>query len=153
MKNQNSETFTFGEIELSYKRKRVKRFHPIKNSKNIEVIIRNIFPKNQIIYREKFLAFFLTNKNEVIGYNIINTEVINNCMVDIRLIFQTALKTNAVAFIISHNHPSGNLKPSEQDRRLTNKIVNAGEVLDIKVLDHIIITENSYYSFADNGDL
>ncbi|MNR20999.1 hypothetical protein D3C85_1378730 [compost metagenome] len=74
-------------------------------------------------------------------------------MVDIRLLFAAALKSNATGLIVSHNHPSGRTEPSEPDRYITRKIAQAGLLLDIKLLDHLIITSESYYSFADQGAL
>ncbi len=72
-------------------------------------------------------------------------------VVDPKLIFQAALKTNASSVIIAHNHPSGNLQPSDLDKKLTSKLINAGSFLDINVLDHLIIINDNYKSFADDG--
>ena len=74
-------------------------------------------------------------------------------MVDVRLIFAAALKSNASGIIMAHNHPSGNLTASQADRDITRKVVQAGHLLDIPVLDHVIITTEGYYSFADEGAL
>jgi DNA repair protein RadC len=71
--------------------------------------------------------------------------------VDVRLVMFTAMKCNASSIIISHNHPSGNLSPSEQDRQLTQKIKEAGNYLDLPLFDHIIVTAEGFYSFADEG--
>jgi DNA repair protein RadC len=77
---------------------------------------------------------------------------ISGCSVDIRVIFQAAIKANASGIIVSHSHPSGNLNPSESDSRLTQKIKEGGNVMEIQLLDHIILTpDGEYYSFADNG--
>lgn len=73
--------------------------------------------------------------------------------VDLRMIFSAALKANATNIMIAHNHPSGNKIPSEADKHMTAKIRKAGELLDIKLLDHLIITSETYYSFADEGAL
>ena len=75
---------------------------------------------------------------------------ITGTLVDTRLVFKKAMELAAVGIILCHNHPSQNLKPSASDKQLTKKISTAGETLDIKVLDHLIITQNDYYSFADN---
>lgn len=74
-------------------------------------------------------------------------------LVDVRLVFRTAIELSAVAVILVHNHPSGTLQPSEPDKQITKKLKIAGENLDIKVLDHIIVTEANYFSFADAGIL
>ena len=78
---------------------------------------------------------------------------ITGTLVDTRLVFKRAIELTATSIILCHNHPSGTLKPSASDISLTKKIKKGGEVLDIKILDHIIITEGSYYSFADEGVL
>jgi DNA repair protein RadC len=85
----------------------------------------------------------------VLGIYEVSTGGITGTVADPRLIFAAALKANACAMIISHNHPSGNLKPSRQDEELTAKLKQAGQFLDIKVLDHLIITTETYFSFAD----
>ncbi len=74
-------------------------------------------------------------------------------LVDVRLIYKKALEQGATSIILCHNHPSGNLKPSQSDIILTKKVIHGGGILDIKVLDHIIVTECDYYSFADDGKL
>ncbi|MDH5414135.1 MAG: JAB domain-containing protein, partial [Flavobacteriaceae bacterium] len=76
---------------------------------------------------------------------------ITGTLVDIRLLFKKALELSAVGIILCHNHPSGNLKPSHSDKDLTQKITEAGKTLDIKILDHLIITEKAYFSFSDSN--
>ncbi len=76
---------------------------------------------------------------------------ISGTVTDVRIILQAALKSNASGLIICHNHPSGNLNPSESDTKITQKIKEAGNVMDIQLLDHLIINDEDYYSFADNG--
>ena len=78
---------------------------------------------------------------------------ITGTTVDLRMIFSAALKANATSIMIAHNHPSGNTRPSDADRYMTTKIRQAGELLDIKLMDHLIITSESYYSFIDDGAL
>ena len=78
---------------------------------------------------------------------------ISGTVVDLRLIFAAALKANAVSLIMIHNHPSGQIKPSEADKQITRKVKEAGGILDIALLDHLIITPETYYSFADDGAL
>jgi DNA repair protein RadC len=81
----------------------------------------------------------------------LSTGSISGTMVDIRLVFTAALKANAVNILLAHNNPSGSLKPSRQDELLTQKFKTAGEMLDIKILDHLIVCKEDYYSFADEG--
>lgn len=100
---------------------------------------------------EEFHVIYLNNSNKVIDRHSLSKGGITGTLVDIRLAFKQALQLGATATILVHNHPSGNLSPSAADKQLTQKFRTAGESLDIKVLDHIIITEKSYFSFADEG--
>ena len=115
-------------------------------------LAREIFPVN-LSHREAMLALYLNRANHTIGYTIISIGGVSQTVCDPKLIFQTALLTHASAFILIHNHPSGNTKPSQTDISLTEKVKSASILLDIQFLDHLIITENSYYSFADEGHL
>ncbi len=100
---------------------------------------------------EEFWVLFLNNSNKVIYKSQISKGGITGTIVDLRIVFKLAFEQNAVALILVHNHPSGKLTPSDADKKLTQKIKTAGENLDIQVLDHIIITENDYFSFADEA--
>ena len=100
---------------------------------------------------EEFWIVFLNNSNVVIQKDQLSKGGITGTLVDIRLALKKALEVGATAIILVHNHPSGTLKPSEADKQLTRKLKTAGESLDIKVLDHVIITEKSYFSFADDN--
>jgi len=95
----------------------------------------------------------LDRSNRVIGYRKIGQGGVSGCVVDPKIIFSIALACGASSIMIAHNHPSGQLKPSEADVTLTKKIKEAGRMLDITVLDHIIITSDGYMSFADEGQL
>ncbi len=100
---------------------------------------------------EEFWVIYLNNSNKVIHKKQLSKGGITGTLVDTRLIFNKALELLATGIVICHNHPSGALKPSNSDKNLTNKIKQAGVTLDIKVLDHLIITEKEYFSFADNN--
>ncbi|WP_431136998.1 RadC family protein [Psychroserpens mesophilus] len=100
---------------------------------------------------EEFWIIYLNNSNKVIQKNQLSKGGITGTLVDIRLALKTALEVGAVGLILVHNHPSGTLKPSEADKNLTQKLKVAAQSLDIKILDHLIITENSYFSFADES--
>ncbi len=145
--------FTIGEVELSYKKKSNVVFQRITSSQSADTCIRTFFPKEQISYRERMYALYLDNSNNILGYHLLSIGGITATLVDVRILMQGALLTNSVAFILFHNHPSNKLKPSQSDIQLTDKIIKSAKTLDLKVLDHLIITENSYYSFADNGDI
>ena len=99
---------------------------------------------------EEFWMILMKRNNEVIRKEMISRGGVSGTVVDAKLIFKKALEMTSSAIILAHNHPSGNLKPSEEDIRLTKKISQAGKALDIAVLDHLIITDNDFYSFSDN---
>ncbi len=100
---------------------------------------------------EQFWVVYLNNSNKVLVQQKISQGGITATLVDIRLVLKRALELNSTALVLCHNHPSGNLKPSEADFRLTEKVKLAAKLMDIQVLDHIIITDHSYFSFADQG--
>ncbi|KFC59283.1 hypothetical protein FEM08_18870 [Flavobacterium gilvum] len=100
---------------------------------------------------EEFWVLFLNNSNKVLFKSQLSKGGMTGTMVDVRIVFKIALEQNATAIILAHNHPSGKLQPSDADIQLTKKLKIAGQQLDIPVLDHLIITENGYYSFADEG--
>ncbi len=99
---------------------------------------------------EEFWIIYLNNSNKVIQKHQLSKGGITGTLVDVRLVLKTALEVGAVSFILVHNHPSGTLKPSKADKNITQKLKVAAQSLDIKVLDHIIITEKAYFSFADD---
>ena len=101
---------------------------------------------------EEFWILLLDNSHKVLEKQLVSKGGITATHVDSRLIFKKAISSGAVAIILAHNHPSGTLKPSGADRQITLKLKEAGATLDIKVLDHLIITQHDYYSFADNVD-
>lgn len=100
---------------------------------------------------EEFWVMLLDNAHKVLEKKNISIGGITGTLVDTRLVFKKAIEAGAVAMVLAHNHPSGSLQPSVQDQSLTHKLVEAGKLLDIKVLDHLIITQQSFYSFADEG--
>lgn len=102
---------------------------------------------------EEFWLILLKRNNEVIRKEMISRGGMSGTVVDSKIIFKRALEESASNVIVAHNHPSGNLKPSQEDIRLTKKIKEAGKALDISVLDHLIITDQSFYSFADEDML
>ncbi|WP_179022364.1 RadC family protein [Winogradskyella forsetii] len=102
---------------------------------------------------EEFWILYLNNSNKVIHKNQLSKGGITGTLVDVRLVLKNALEVGATALILCHNHPSETLKPSKSDREVTQKLKAAAESLDIKVLDHLIITEKAYFSFADENIL
>jgi len=100
---------------------------------------------------EEFWILYLNNSNKIIYKNQLSKGGITGTLVDVRLVLKNALEVGAVSLILCHNHPSGTLKPSQADKEITKKLKDAAQSLDIAVLDHLIITEKAYYSFADEN--
>ena len=100
---------------------------------------------------EEFVILCLNRANKVLGYSKISQGGLSGTVADPKVIFQVALKSNASSIILCHNHPSGNTKPSDNDIQLTKKLKKAGEFLELNVLDHLIITSDAYFSFADES--
>ncbi|WP_366184936.1 DNA repair protein RadC [Flavobacterium ovatum] len=100
---------------------------------------------------EEFWILYLNNSNKIISKRQLSIGGITGTLVDVRLVFKNALEIGAVSLILCHNHPSGTLVPSEADKNITRKLKTAGESLEVKVLDHLIVTENNYFSFVDEG--
>ncbi|MCF8230090.1 MAG: JAB domain-containing protein [Bacteroidales bacterium] len=121
-------------------------------SEDAEKLFRGVW-SGSMDHVEEFMLLCLNRANMVLGWSLIGRGGISGCVADPKIIFQTALKANASSIICGHNHPSGNLKPSESDIRLTRKLKDAGKLMDMDVLDHLILSGENYYSFADEGKL
>ncbi|MFT4832846.1 MAG: DNA repair protein RadC [Psychroserpens sp.] len=119
----------------------------ISSSKSVFELLQPIMGE---LPHEEFWIVYLNNANTVMHFALLSKGGITGTLVDVRLVLKQALELGAVGLILAHNHPSGTLKPSEADRQVTNKLKVAAEALDIKVLDHVIITQQDYFSFADN---
>lgn len=144
--------YNLAEIQISYSTQ-VKASDRPKITTSLEAyeIFKNIFPRETIELKESFYALFLNRANRILGYLKVSEGGISGTVADPRLIFATALKVNASSIVIAHNHPSGNTEPSAADKNLTKQIVEGGKLLEITVLDHLILTADWYYSFADMG--
>jgi DNA repair protein RadC len=157
MKTENNINDTKGvsEVILTYKTKiNPKDRSRITSSKNAYKLLFDSWNKNTIEHVEEFEILLLNRSNSVLGILSVSKGGISGTLTDIRLIFQGALKTNASGIIVCHNHPSGNMNPNDSDRKITQKIKEAGNLMDIQLLDHIIILPvEGYYSFADDGVL
>jgi DNA repair protein RadC len=121
----------------------------ITSSKTAADFIRKFYSDDIEIFESVFILL-LSNSNQTIGYAKISQGGITGTVIDVRLIAKYAVESLAVGIIIAHNHPSGVLKPSQPDLDITKKTKNALSFFDIKVLDHLILTSNEYYSMADN---
>ncbi|MBS1655669.1 MAG: JAB domain-containing protein [Bacteroidetes bacterium] len=140
------------EVELLYKSKVKASERPcISSSNDAATILKGIWDENKIDFVEQFKILLLNRANKVLGTVEISTGGVTGTVADPKLILVAAIKANACGIILSHNHPSGSLKPSRADEELTQKIKMGAQWLDIKLLDHIIITSEAYYSFADEG--
>ena len=143
----------FAELRVSYKRKPPRKTFgtqsaPLSNPWTCEDYLRKIWDKNTIELREEFIVLYLNASHAVLGWTKIATGGISHVFIDPRLVFGIAVQVAASAIIVAHNHPTGNLSPSPDDRATTNKLKQAGEILGIRLLDHLIITKDQFYSFA-----
>ncbi len=141
---------TISEIRVSYSAENRQKPH-ISSSESAFKILLSCWDKSIIELQEEFKVLLLNRANKVLGIYPVSKGGVSGTLVDPKLIFSVALKCNASSIILAHNHPSGNLFPSENDKELTQKLKSAGNFLDIKVLDHLIITPEGYFSFADEG--
>lgn len=139
------------EIKIRYSRPQRIFLGKVTHSKDVADFIRKTFKRGTIELQERFIVLYLNSANEILGYYKHSVGSINATIADRRLIFAAAIASASVYLIVAHNHPSGNLKPSQTDIELTHRLKEAGKILDINLLDHLIITKLGYYSFADNS--
>lgn len=137
-------------ISLKTKTRNAELF-TVTSSEDMANVARKCFDGDTIEWVESFIVVALNRSSKVIGFYKVSQGGITGTIADPRVILQFALLSNATSLILMHNHPSGNTRPSEADMTLTKKIQTAASYLDIKVLDHLILTADSYYSFADEG--
>jgi DNA repair protein RadC len=144
--------FGVAEVQLIYKSKvPASQRRKISCSRDANDLLKENWNSDTLEYCEEFKILLLTRSNSVLGIMAVSKGGISGTVTDVRIILQAALKSNASGIIVAHNHPSGNLNPSESDTKITQKIKEAGNIMDIQLLDHLIITGEDYYSFADNG--
>lgn len=139
------------EIRIAYTRPLFDCMQYIKSSRNAYDTIKAYIDLEQLDLRERFWVLYLNNANGILGIAEIGTGCVTSVIVPLKYIFQLALQVNAVAMILVHNHPSGTLKVSSADKHITQKLCSAGDIMSIKVLDHLIITSEAYVSFADES--
>ena len=140
------------EIKLSYSNNGVENIK-ITGSKSAYKVLIDNWELDTIQLQEEFKVLLLNSANVVLGIYNLSKGGVSGTVVDIKLLLASAIKANASSIIIAHNHPSGNLKPSENDNRLTRKIKQAAKLCDIKLLDHLIVTKDDFYSYTDGGVL
>ena len=148
------EEFKISEIEIAY-RPKLKASERPKVSKAHEAynLLLRCWDENKICLIEEFKIVLLNRGNRVLGVMHVAQGGMEGVLIDPKIIMATALKGAATSIVLAHNHPSGKLEPSKQDIRLTNRIVRAGDLLGIKVVDHLILTDDGYYSFSKDGIL
>lgn len=139
------------EIRVTYRKKN--HSTPTVISSNVaQEIFRNSWQKD-LELRERFKVMYLDMGNNVLGIHETSAGTLSGCLVDVRHVLAIALKVNACSIILCHNHPSGNLNASHQDIQITEKVREAGKILDVGVLDHIILTSEGYTSMTDEGQM
>ncbi|KAA8480100.1 DNA repair protein RadC [Arcticibacter tournemirensis] len=144
--------YQVAEIQVSYFPKFKASERPvITGAKSAFEILMANWDQGKIQYVEQFKVILLSRGNRVLGIFEASTGGVSGTIADPKVIFGAALKANCSSVIISHNHPSSSLKPSQADINLTRKLASAGEMLDMPVLDHIIVTADGFFSFADEG--
>ena len=140
------------EVKITYS-------NPVKSADRIKVVgssdvaraLREFWPSYDHV--EFCYMLMLNRQNQILGYNQVAKGGITGTVVDTRVIYQVALKANASSIIIAHNHPSGNLDPSNADKKITREVKDAGKILNITLLDHVILTSDGFHSMADEGEL
>lgn len=148
----NQTNFSIAEINISYNHRNSFNNPKVKSSNDSYLILKEFMDEGTLALQEQFYTVYLNHGHKVIGVCCISKGGINFTTVDVRLVLGIGLKAGCSSIILAHNHPSGNLTPSEEDKRITTKIKAAALLMDIKVIDHIIITpDDSYFSFSDEG--
>jgi len=144
-------TSNLAEIKIYYRNKvRMADMEKVCGSRDVSEVLRRIWsPK--LDHVEEFMVLCLNRANKVLGWAKVSQGDLSGTVADPKVIFQVVLKSNACSIILAHNHPSGNLQLSEADFHLTRKLKEAGVLLDLPVLDHLIVSSEGFYSFADEG--
>jgi DNA repair protein RadC len=140
------------EMKISYSSKKVE-FGAVTGAYDVQKYLRQVWGKGTIEHRESFKLVCLNQAAEILGVFNVADGGVAGVSVDLKVLFQAALLSNSTSIIVAHNHPSGNLTPSEQDKNITKRIKEAALLLDLRLNDHIILTANSYFSFSEEGIL
>ena len=143
-------TSTFNEVQIHYQRPIYDTNLTVKCSEDSERILREFLDNKRIDYKEFFWVLLLTNANQVLGISEIGIGNTTGVTVNLKEIYQLALLANASAIVVAHNHPSGKLVASISDKKLTTKLKEALKLLDITLLDHLILTSESFISFSNS---
>ena len=138
------------EIKLSYSNNGLDNIKITDSNSAYKTLIDN-WDMDTIQLQEEFKVLLLNRANSVLGIYPLSKGGVSGTMVDIKLLLASAIKANASSIIIAHNHPSGNLKPSESDNILTRKIKEGAKLMDINLLDHLVVVNDGFYSYSDEG--
>jgi len=149
----STQVLSCAEVEIHYKRPLFETMKVVKNPDDANQIIRAYIDISLLDVKEFFWSIFLTRANTVLGMATLGSGNLAGVIVNVREIIQLALLSQASQVIVAHNHPSGKLVPSNIDKQITKKISEGLALFDIKLMDHLIVTSESYYSFANEGDL
>lgn len=135
--------------------KKVKRSELVylSDSEMTAKVLRDIFNKDTFDWTEEVVMLCMNRANAVVGFYKISTGGMTSSIIDPRVVFSVALNCGSSSIILAHNHPSGNCVPSDQDKKITKDLKKSGELLNIRVLDHIILTTDKYYSLNEQGDI
>lgn len=150
-------TPTLAELKVSYRRGQAKNDSQdrlptvFRSPTGCEKYLRTVWDDDTIELREEFVLLCLNGAHEVLGWVKLHTGGFNQSPVDLRLVLAVALQTASTAIIIAHNHPSGSLEPSQADKEITDRLKRAGDLIGLRVLDHMILTRGGYYSFCEHG--
>jgi DNA repair protein RadC len=123
----------------------------VTNANVVVDIVRSVFNSDTLLWTEEMVMVCLNRNHKVVGYYKVASGGFSGVVCDPKVIMTIALQSAASSIVLAHNHPSGNLTPSVQDKNMTDKIKQACQLFDINLLDHIIVTDKGYYSFAENG--
>jgi len=147
------EITTIAEISISYKPSLLEEGVKIKTSWEAAAVLRRYFPEDTIHLQERVVVMFLNKCNNILGVYPMSAGGVTGTVLDVRLLFAIALKAVAVNIILCHNHPSGNMEASEADKEVTERVKRIGNLMDIKLLDHLILhpEEGRFLSLADEG--
>jgi DNA repair protein RadC len=151
-KDEQTKEFQVAEIQLAYRSNVKPSMRPkISTSRDAFEVLRRSWDLDKLEFVEQFKVLLTNRANKVLGIFEVSTGGITGTVADPKLIFVAAIKANACGVLVAHNHPSGNLQPSQADIELTKRIKEGGKLLDIQLLDHLIITSEGYCSFSDEG--
>jgi len=155
MENTNEKRlYEVAEIQLTYKSNVKPSLRPkISTSRDAFTILKENWDESKIEFVEQFKVMLTNRAQKVLGIMEVSTGGVSGTVADPKVIFAAAIKASASGFILAHNHPSGNLTPSQADIELTKKMKEGGKLLEIQLLDHLIVTTEGYYSFTDEGHI